>query len=302
MEARTMGTVFYGWSRRLGFLAAVGLLVSACASAPAGPGTAAGAARDVLLMASTIGPIDAGIVGALEDAYFAKTGILVRHAGAGTGAALEMTKRGGFDLVMVHARALEDKFVADGFGVDRRDVMYNDFVILGPAADPAGIKGEKQAVNALKKIAQTQKLFVTRGDNSGTHVKEMELWKKAGVAPAGAWYVTYEKGASGNAPTTRYANERGAYLLMDRATYLTLKKEIGLQVLLEKDPDLLNYIAVIRMNPAKFPKANGAAAKAFVDWLVSDEAQRLVKAFGVPQYGESLFFPNSDEWKKKNPA
>jgi tungstate transport system substrate-binding protein len=192
--------------------------------------------------------------------------------------------------------------VADGFGVDRRDVMYNDFVILGPAADAAGIKGEKQAVNALRKIAQTQTLFVTRGDNSGTHVKEMELWQRAGIKPVGAWYVTYEKGASGNAPTTRYANERGAYLLMDRATYLTLKKDIALQVLVENDPDLLNYIAVIRMNPAKFPKANAVGAKAFVDWLVSDEAQQLIKSFGVTQYGESLFFPNSDEWRKRNRA
>ena len=232
-------------------------------------------------MASTIGPIDAGIVGALEDAYLAKTGVLVRHAGAGTGAALEMTKRGGFDLIMVHARSLEDKFVADGFGVDRRDVMYNDFVILGSAVDPAGIRGEKQAVNGLRKITQSQALFVTRGDNSGTHVKEVELWQKAGVKPAGGWYATYEKGASGNAPTTRYANERGAYLLMDRATYLTLKKEIGLQILVEKDPDLLNYIAVIRMNLTKFPKANAAGAKAFVDWLVSHEVQRMIKSFGV---------------------
>ena len=280
----------------------VGLLMPGCAGGPAGSVTTPAAPRDVLLMASTIGPIDAGIVGALEDAYFAKAGVLVRHAGAGTGAALEMTKRGGFDLVMVHARALEDKFVADGFGVDRREVMYNDFVILGPATDPAGIKGEKQTVNALRKIAQTQTLFVTRGDNSGTHVKEVELWQKAGIKPAGAWYVTYERGASGNAPTTRYANERGAYLLMDRATYLTLKKEVALQVLVEKDPDLLNHIAVIRMNPAKFPKANAEEAKAFVGWLVSDEAQRLIKSFGVAQYGESLFFPNSDEWRTKNPT
>jgi len=297
-----MGKACDGWSRWMCFLVAVGLLVSACAVAPAGPGATPAATRDVLLMASTIGPIDAGIVGALEDAYFTKTGVLVRHAGAGTGAALEMTKRGGFDLVMVHARALEDKFIADGFGVDRRDVMYNDFVILGPAADPAGIKGEKLAVNALRKIAQAQTLFVTRGDNSGTHVKEVELWQKAGIKPAGAWYVTYEKGASGNAPTTRYANERRGYLLMDRATYLTLKKEIGLQILVEKDPDLLNYIAVIRMNPAKFPKANTAGARDFVDWLVSDEAQRLIKSFGVTQYGESLFFPNSEEWRRKHPA
>jgi tungstate transport system substrate-binding protein len=301
-EVWTMGKALYNGSRWLCLLVVVGLLMPACAGAPFGQGTTTAAPRDVLLMASTIGPIDAGIVGALEDAYFAKTGVLVRHAGAGTGAALEMTKRGGFDLVMVHARALEDKFVADGFGVDRRDVMYNDFVILGPVADPAGIKGEKQAINALRKIAQTQTLFVTRGDNSGTHVKELELWQKAGIKPAEAWYVTYEKGASGNAPTTRYANERRAYVLMDRATYLTFKKEIGLQVLVEKDPDLLNYIAVIRMNPAKFPKANAAGAKTFLDWLVSDEAQRLIKSFGVSQYGESLFFPNSDHWRRKNPS
>ena len=280
----------------------VAMVLSGCAGVSSGPGASTAMPRDVLLMASTIGPIDAGIVGALEDAYFAKTGVLVRHAGAGTGAALEMTKRGGFDLVMVHARALEDKFVADGFGVDRRDVMYNDFVILGPAADPAGIKGRSRRSTRLQKIAQTQALFVTRGDNSGTHVKEMELWQKAGIKPAGAWYVTLRKGASGNAPTTRYANERKAYVLMDRATYLTLKKEIALQVLVEKDPDLLNYIAVIRMNPAKFPKANAAGAKAFVDWLVSDEAQQLIKSFGVDQYGESLVLPQLGRVAKEEPA
>jgi tungstate transport system substrate-binding protein len=274
------------------------LLLGSCA----GSRMAAPTPRDVLLMASTIGPIDAGIVGAMEDAYFAKTGVQVRHAGAGTGAALEMTKRGGFDLVLVHARALEDKFVADGFGVDRRDIMYNEFVILGPAADPARIRGEKKVAQALAKIAKAQVLFVTRGDNSGTHVKEKELWAAAKIKPAGGWYVTYEKGADGNAPTTRYANGKQAYLLMDRATYLTLKKEINLQVLVEKDPDLLNFIAVIRMNPAKFPKANVAEAKAFVDWLASDEAQILIKNFEVKTYGEPLFFPNSDEWRKKNPA
>ena len=281
-------------------LAAAVLAAAACAAS--GPAADRSAPKEVLLMASTIGPIDAGIVPALEEAYLAKTGVLVRHAGAGTGAALEMTKRGGFDLVMVHARALEDKFVADGFGIDRRDVMYNDFVILGPADDPAGVRGQKQAVAALRRIAEAQALFVTRGDNSGTHVKEMELWRKAGIAPKGDWYVTFVQGAAGNAPTTRYADERQAYLLMDRATYLTLKKDIRLQVLAERDPDLLNYIAVIRMNPTKFPRANAVGAKAFVDWLVSDEAQQLIKAFGVEQYGESLFFPNSDEWRKNHPA
>jgi tungstate transport system substrate-binding protein len=129
--------------------------------------------------------------------------------------------------------------------------------------------------------------------------KEMELWQKAGVKPAGAWNVTYEKGASGNAPTTRYANERGAYLLMDRATYFTLTKEIGLQVLVERDADLLNYIAVIRMNPAKFPKANAAGAQTFVDWLVSDEAQRLIKSFGVDQLSRQLKKAHLLRWRAR---
>jgi len=278
----------------------LGLTLAACTHPERRPDPPA-EPRDVLLMASTIGPIDAGIVGALERAYFAKTGVLVRHAGAGTGAALEMTKRGGFDLVLVHARVLEDKFIADGFGVDRRDVMYNDFVLLGPAADPAGIRGERQATAALRKIAAAQAHFVTRGDQSGTHVKEMELWAAAGLKPSGSWYQTYAQGATGNAPTTRYADQQHAYVLMDRATYLTLKKDVRLQVLVENDSDLLNYIAVIRINPAKFPTTNAVGAIAFVDWLVSDEAQQLIKQFGVETYGESLFFPNSTEWRRTHP-
>jgi tungstate transport system substrate-binding protein len=176
------------------------------------PGGSSAQAPRIVMMASTIGPIDAGIVAALEDAFFRRTGIVVRHAGAGTGAALEMAKTGSFDLVMVHARALEDKFVADGFGIDRRDVMYNDFVILGPPSDPAGIRGQRGATAALRKIAAAQAAFVTRGDNSGTHVKE----------------------------------------------------------------------------------------SSFADWLVSDEAQDIIKQFGVDRYGAALFFPNSDQWRQKH--
>jgi tungstate transport system substrate-binding protein len=276
--------------------------VAAMAAALLGDGARAADRTRVLMMASTIGPIDAGIVAALEDAYGRKTGVIVRHVGAGTGAALELAKSGSFDLVMVHARALEDRFVADGFGVDRRDVMYNDFVILGPAADPAGIRGTKRAADALAKIAAARALFVTRGDNSGTHVKEKEVWQKSGVTPSGSWYVTFERGATGNAPTTRYADERGAYVLMDRATYLTLRKEVSLSVLVEKDADLLNYIAVIRVNPARFPRVDARGAEDFVDWLVSDEAQLVIKSFGVDRYGAPLFFPNSDAWRRKNPA
>jgi len=253
-------------------------------------------------LASTIRPIDAGIVGALEEAYLRKTGVRVTHVGAGTGKALELARTGDFDLVMVHARALEDRFVAEGYGIDRRDIMYNDFVILGPASDPAGIRGERSAAVALAKIAKARALFVTRGDNSGTYVKEREIWSASGVAPLGDWYVVWEKGATGNAATTRYADERQAYLLMDRATYLTVKKDIRLQVLVEGGRDLLNFIAVIRVNPSRFPQVSAEPAKAFVDWLVSDEAQRLIQGFGVDRYGEPLFFPNSDAWRAAHGA
>jgi tungstate transport system substrate-binding protein len=177
--------------------------------------------------------------------------------------------------------------------------MYNDFVILGPAADPARIRGEKRAVDALRKIAAAQAPFLTRGDRSGTHVKEGELWQAAGITPQGAWYAKSERGAAGNAATTRDANGRQSYVLMDRATYLTLKKEITLEVLVERDPALLNYIAVIRVNPAKLPKVNADGARAFQDWLVSEEAQRIIKGFEVDRYGEPLFFPNSDDWRKR---
>jgi tungstate transport system substrate-binding protein len=285
--------------RGLGMLVAL-LLAAGCASTVTAPRREGPPV--VLMMASTIGPIDAGIVEALEDAYRRTTGVDVRHVGAGTGAALDMAKSGSFDLVMVHARALEDKFVADGFGVDRRDVMYNDFVILGPPADPARIRGARSATAAFRQIAEASAPFVTRGDNSGTHVKELELWDKAGLRPAGPWYVRYERGTAGNAPTTRYANERQAYVLMDRATYLTVKREITLQVLVEKDPDLLNYIALIRVNLARFPRVNATEATRFVDWLVSDEAQRLIQGFGVSQYGEPLFFPNAAAWRRRHPA
>lgn len=284
-------------TRGLLVAASIGFVALACTT-----GGPPGGRSPVVMLASTIGPIDAGIVGALEDAFQRRTRLEVRHVGAGTSAALDMAKTGSFDLVMAHARALEDKFVADGFGVDRRDVMYNDFVVLGPASDPARIRGERSAAEALRKIAVARALFVTRGDRSGTHVKEMEVWQKAGLAPSGPWYVVWERGASGNAPTTRYADERRAYVLMDRATYLTLKRDITLQVLVEKDPDLLNYIAVIRVNPARFPKANADGARRFADWLVSDEAQRLIQIFGVGRFGEPLFFPNADTWRKKPPT
>lgn len=253
-----------------------------------------------VLMASTIGPIDAGIVDALETQFEKETGIRVRHVGAGTGAALEISKGGNVDLVMVHAKSLEEKFVNEGFGTERIDLMYNDFVIIGPASDPAGIKGMKDVREALKRIAEKGAPFISRGDKSGTHVAEMELWQKAGLKPGGPWYLVYEKGASGNVPTLLYTDEKGAYTVIDRATVISIKNRIKLTVLVEGSTDLLNYISLIPVNPKKFARANYGGAMTFVKWLTApDKGQVIIRDFGKDRYGEPLFFPNSKEWREK---
>jgi tungstate transport system substrate-binding protein len=251
-----------------------------------------------ILLASTIGPIDSGIVDVLENGFEQETGVRVRHVGAGTGAALDMAKNGNVDLVLVHAKSLEEKFVAAGYGTERIELMYNDFVIVGPSSDPAGIKGMRQATEALQTLSKKGVTFISRGDRSGTHVAEMELWEKAGIKPSGAWYVVYEKGAEGNVPTLRYTDQKGAYTVIDRATYLGLKDQIKLEVLVEKDEVLLNYISLIPVNPQKLPRANYQDAMAFVRWLTSPEkGQKIIRDFGKEKYGSPLFFPNSKEWR-----
>jgi len=253
-----------------------------------------------VLLSSTIGPIDAGIVDVLENAFEKETGIRVRHVGSGTGAALDIARKGNVDLVLVHAKSLEEKFVGEGYGTERIDLMYNDFVIVGPATDPAGIKGIIQAVEAFKRISERGVPFISRGDKSGTHVAETQLWEKAGIKPSGSWYVVYEKGAMGNAPTLRYTDEKNAYTVIDRATYLTLKGQIKLSVLLEKDEALLNYMTLIPVNPKRFPRANYEDAMIFVKWLTSPEkGQKIIRDFGKDKYESPLFFPNSREWRSK---
>ena len=264
------------------------------------PAFICGATDDFVFMASTIGPIDSGVISVLEDHFEKDSGIRVRHVGAGTGATLDIAKKGNIDLVLVHAKALEEKFVTEGYGTERIDLMYNDFVIVGPAADPAGIKGMKNAAEALKRIADTKSPFLTRGDKSGTHVAELNIWEKAGIKPAGDWYVIYEKGTEGNMPTLREADRRGIYTLMDRATYLSLQKEIKLVVLVEKDEALLNYITLIPVNQKKFPRVNYQAAMAYVKWLTDpDKGQLIIRDFGKDTFGSPLFFPNSKEWRAR---
>jgi tungstate transport system substrate-binding protein len=251
-----------------------------------------------ILLASTIGPIDSGIVDLLENEFEKETGIRVRHVGAGTGAALDIARKGDVDLVLVHAKSLEEKFVREGFGTERIDLMFNDFVIMGPSQDPAGIKSMKTAAEALKTVSEKQVLFISRGDNSGTHVAEMQLWEKAGIKPSGPWYVVYEKGAMGNVPTLRYTDEQKAYTVIDRATYLSIKNQIKLEILVEKDEALLNFITLIPINPKKFPKVNYDGAMTFVKWLTSpDKGQMVIGDFGKDKYGGPLFFPNSIEWR-----
>jgi tungstate transport system substrate-binding protein len=252
-----------------------------------------------ILLSSTIGPIDSGIVDLLENEFEKETGIRVRHVGAGTGAALNIARKGSADLVMVHAKSLEEKFVQEGFGTERIDLMYNDFVIVGPDQDPAGVKGMKSAKEALKRIAEKEIPFVSRGDKSGTNVAEMQLWEKAGIKPRGSWYITYEKGAEGNVSTLRYTDQRQAYTFIDRATYLSLKDQIKLAILVEKDEALLNFISLIPVNPKKFPKVNYADTMKFVKWLTSPEkGQKIIGDFGKAKYGSPLFFPNSAEWRE----
>ncbi len=279
--------------------------VMACAGADKPKNTEVGQPKTnkFILLSSTIGPIDAGIVGALETEFEKETGIRVRHVGAGTGAALDIAKQGTVDLVLVHAKSLEEKFVQEGFGTERIDLMYNDFVIVGPPNDPAGIKGMKLATEALKMISQKGVAFISRGDKSGTHVAEMELWQKAGMKPSGSWYVVYEKGAEGNAPTLKYTDQRGAYTVIDRATFLTLQKQIKLAVLVEKDEALLNYITLIPVNPKKFPRVNHDDAMTFVSWLTDvRKGQKIIADFGKKEYGSPLFFPNSKQWRASQSA
>ncbi|MCK9341335.1 MAG: substrate-binding domain-containing protein [Synergistaceae bacterium] len=255
-------------------------------------------------LSSTIGPVDAGIIPLLAETYKTETGTDFVIEKAGTGATLNKAKTGNFDMVVVHARALEDQFIKDGFGQNRKDVMYNDFVILGPKEDPAGIKGMKSAVEAFKTIAAKGAPFISRGDMSGTHVSEMNVWKAAGIAPDGEkdeWYTVFSLGKLGNGATTDFTNKRNAYTIMDRATYLTKKKGLRIVPLVEGDPILLNLIAAIEVSPKRFPNVNNADVVKFVNWLCEDEAQMIIKDFKVKQYGEPLFFPNSDQWNKKHP-
>jgi tungstate transport system substrate-binding protein len=228
----------------------------------------------------------------LMPAFTEQTGYTVQLVAVGSGQALKIAEQGNADVILLHSPAAEKEFVANGFGIDRRLVMHNDFVIVGPGSDPAGIHGENP-VEALKKIFASRATFVSRGDDSGTHVKELALWKNAGLNPAGEdWYL--ETG-QGQGATLSIASEKGGYALTDRGTFLAYKSNVDLEILVEGDPFLLNVYHVITVNPEKFPKINLNGAKAFANFITSDEGQNIIAEFGVEKYGQPLFFPDANK-------
>lgn len=246
------------------------------------------AQRAPVILSTTTSTQDSGLLEALVPLFERQTGYSVKTIAVGTGQALALAARGEADVVLAHAPALEKKYVADGKMLNRRLVMYNDFVIIGPAEDPAKIKGMPKAADALKAIATSGSRFVSRGDNSGTHTLEKALWKLAGVEPQTGWYI---ESGQGMGATLGIAADRKAYALTDRGTYLAFQKRVRLPILVEGDAPLLNIYAVMEVNPANGPKVNTAGGKAFADFMLSVDVQKVIKTFGVDKYGQPLFVP-----------
>jgi len=253
--------------------------------------TAAQPAQKNVILATTTSTQDSGLLDTLIPMFEKKTGYFLKTIAVGSGQAMAMGAKGEADVLLVHSPAAEKKFMADGNGVNRRLVMHNDFIILGPPSDPAKIKGMKKAAEAFKKIAASGSIFMSRGDKSGTHAKEMDIWKTAGMKYEGEKW--YQQTGLGMGQTLAVAAEKKTYTLADRGTYLALKKGLGLDILVEGDGILLNIYHVIEVNPKKWPKANFAGGKAFADFMVSKEAQSVIKTFGVDKFGSPLFFPDA---------
>jgi tungstate transport system substrate-binding protein len=247
------------------------------------------AAQQFITVASTTSTENSGLFGHILPIFQAETGIEVRVIAQGTGQALETGRRGDADVVFVHARAQEEKFVAEGWGVQRFDVMYNDFVIVGPAEDPAGLKAATSAADAMAKIAASGASFASRGDDSGTHTAEKNLWKAAGIEPAGAWYLST---GSGMGATLNTAAQVPAYALTDRGTWLSFQNRGPLEVVFEGDAVLFNPYGIMLVNPAKHPSVKAAEGQAFIDWITSDAGRAAIASFKVG--GEQLFFPSAN--------
>jgi tungstate transport system substrate-binding protein len=269
---------------RLGIVLALAVLFLGMAGSTSAPGGQA------VILSTTTSTQDSGLLDVLVPLFEKRTGYTVKTISVGTGQALALGARGEADVCLVHAPDSEKKYVADGLLLNRRLVMHNDFIIVGPGEDPAKIKGLASAVDALKRIAEAKATFVSRGDNSGTHQLEKKLWAEAKIQPSGSWYL---QAGQGMGATLTIASEKRAYTVTDRGTFLAFQKRVQLVNLVEKDRILLNIYSVLEPNAAKFPRVNAAGGKAFADFMLSKETQELIKTFGVDKYGEPLFFPDA---------
>jgi tungstate transport system substrate-binding protein len=246
-----------------------------------------------ILVQSTTSTANSGLYDYLLPIFEGESGIKVNVVAVGTGQAIKNAENCDGDVLLVHAKAAEEKFVADGFGTGRTDLMYNDFVIVGPAADPAGVNGMDDVQVALTKIAETGALFASRGDDSGTHKAELALWKSTGVDPKSASGTWYRETGSGMGATLNTGIGMGAYVLTDRATWISFENKQDYGIVVEGDKDMFNQYGVIPVNPAKCPSVNAEGAKTFADWLVSDKGQEAIAGYKVD--GQQLFFPNAPE-------
>ncbi len=244
-----------------------------------------------IILATTTSTQDSGLLDVLLPVFEKKTDYFVKTIAVGSGQAMAMGQKGEADVLLVHSPEAEKKFMAEGYGINRRLVMHNDFIIVGPSGDPAKIKEIKSSSESFKKIALAKVLFLSRGDNSGTHAKEKDIWKATGINPEGEKW--YQQTGLGMGQTLNVAAEKKGYTLADRGTYLALKKSLGLDILVEGDAILLNIYHVIEVNPTKWPKVNSAGAKAFADFMVTKETQDIIKTFGVDKFGFPLFFPDA---------
>lgn len=244
-----------------------------------------------MILATTTSTADTGLLDYLLPLFTKDSGITVKYIAKGTGDAMKMGQNGDADCLLVHAKAQEEQFVKDGYGVERFEVMYNDFIIVGPKDDPAKLKDKapSDAVQAFKTIADSKATFISRGDNSGTNTKELALWKSAAITPSGSWYISAGKGMG---DVLTMANEKKAYTLADRGTYLAWKDKVELQIVTEKNDNLYNQYGVIMVNPKKY-NIKEAEAGEFIKWILSDKVQKLIGDFGKDKYGQALFIPNA---------
>ncbi|NPA27168.1 MAG: solute-binding protein [Chloroflexi bacterium] len=274
------------WIRFLGLLIVmlgVGLVGAGCQAGSNSP------ARSEIILATTTSTYDSGLLDEIIPVFEQRTGYQVKIVAVGTGKALRMGQEGNADVLLTHAPEAERPLVEHRDVVDYRLVMYNDFVLVGPKDDPAGVRDATSVADAFRRIAEAGALFVSRGDDSGTHKKERSIWKKAGLDSQGQpWYL---ESGQGMGATLRIASEKGAYTLTDRGTYLSLRDTLNLDILYEGDPDLLNIYHIMMVNPEKWPQVNVEGAKALIEFFVSPETQAMIGEFGVEKYGQPLFFP-----------